>query len=352
MEETFVSIFHNNVKTSLRNALFDIRKNKMTEVATYTKLRNFLSKRKVYINTYDIPVKKPPFKYVHYDLPYPLTSNFSVWKSIFLNRGKNILICTEPPMVNPFNYMKIFHTLFLKVYTWNDDLVDNKKYFRIGLPKSSLGFNTRAQKFNQKKFLALINSNKLPFFPFKQLSSFGRELYSERIKAIEFFEKNIPDKFFLYGKGWNKPKRYNLKEWIKGFKKYSTYKGEVSNKIKILSNFKYCLCFENLTDVNGYITEKIFDCFKAKCVPIYWGASNIEKYIPKNCFIDFREFKDFKKLLIFLDSIDEKKYNSYIENMKGLLADKRFVDLWFENGFSEFFLKDILEIKGRTKSSN
>lgn len=345
MEEKFVSFFHNNVKTSLGNSMFDIQKKNNTEVTIYAKLKTILAEKNIYLNTYDIRTEKPSFKNVHFDLPYPTPSNLSVWKKIFLNKKKNILLCYEPPIVNPFDYMKIFHPFFTRVYTWNDDLIDNRRYFKARLPRHSLGISTKTKKFKDKKFLALVNRNLSAFYPFKFLSSFGRELYSERIKAIEFFETTIPEKFFLYGKGWNKPKKYNLKERILGFKKYATYKGEVDDKIDLLSNFKYCVCFENLTDVNGYMSEKIFDCFKAKCIPIYWGASNIESYIPKDCFIDFRDFKDFKALLDYLDSIDEVKYNNYIENIEKLLTNKKFIDTWFENGFIRFFLEDVLDIK-------
>lgn len=345
MYKKFVSIFPNNVKHYLGNSMFNLKKSRGIDFPVFAKLRSLLSKRNIYLNTYDVPIKNPIFRNIHIDIPYPFPSNFLVWRAMFLDRKKNILICIEPPMVNPFSYMKIFHTFFLKVYTWNDEFVDNKKYFKILLPKSSLGINTRAKKFKEKRFLTLINSNKISFYPFKLLSFFGKELYSKRIKAIEFFERKIPNEFYLYGIGWNKPKKYNLKEKILGFKKYSTYKGEIEDKIKLLSEFKYCLCFENLTDVKGYITEKIFDCFMAKCVPIYWGASNIEKYIPKECFIDFREFGDYEKLLNFLNSIDEERYNRYIKNIEKLLKDEKFKELWFEDGFSEFFLKSILGIK-------
>lgn len=356
-EEKFVSIFPYNVKSYLRNSIFDAKKNKKIEPPIFAVLKKYLQEKNIYINTYDIATKETPYKYVYFDLPYPWDfSSFPVWKMIFLNRKKNILICNESATVIPFNYMKIVHFFFTKVYTWYDELVDNeqsssssKKYFKILLPKSSLGIRTNPKKFKEKKFLVLINANRLPFYPFKLLKPFGKELYSERIKSIEFFERNIPDKFFLYGRGWNKPKKYNLTEIVFGYKKYSTYMGEVGNKIETLSNFKYCLCFENLTDVNGYITEKIFDCFKAKCVPIYWGATDIEKYIPKNCFIDFRDFGDYEKLLAYLASIDESKYNSYIKNIENLLSDKKFIDMWFEGGFAKFFLRDILEIKTNEK---
>ncbi|MBI2028457.1 MAG: hypothetical protein HYT07_02495 [Candidatus Levybacteria bacterium] len=344
-QELFVSIFHNNVKSSLKNSMFDIQNNKMTEVPIFVKLKLLLKQNNINLNTYDIVCPKPSYINIHWDMPYPTPSNFHIWKRIFFDRKKNILIATEPPTVNPFNYMKIFHGFFTKIYTWNDQLVKNNKYVKFRLPKASTGIKTKALKFQNKKFLIMVNSNKSFFYPFKLFSPFGRELYSERIRAVDFFQKTIPDKFFLYGRGWNKTKKHNLKEFLFSSKKYSTYKGEIDNKIKLLSGFKYCLCFENLTNVKGFITEKIFDCFKARCIPVYWGATDIEKYIPKNCFIDFRDFRDFKKLLLFLDSVNEKKYDNYIKNIEKFMMDKKLIEPWFEDGFSNFFLEKILEFK-------
>lgn len=354
MSTRFISIFPGNVKNYLGNSIFDTEK-KDAWSPIFIELKKILKQKKIDINTYDIPTKKTPFKYVYFDLPYLWNLwNFPVWRNIFLHRDKNIFICNETPIVIPYNYMKIFHCFFTKVYTWNDEWVEQerssssgKKYFKIYGPQYSLGLNTSLKKFKNKKFLILMNSNKSALFPFKVLSPLGKELYSERIKAIDFFDKTIPDKFSLYGRGWNKPKKYNLTESIFGFKKYPTYKGEikVDGKVTLLSNFKYCICFENITNVKGYITEKIFDCFKARCVPIYWGADNIEKYIPKDCFIDFRDFGDYEKLLNFLTSINEIRYNRYIENIEKLLSNKKFIDLWFEKGYAKFFLEDVLEIK-------
>jgi hypothetical protein len=71
------------------------------------------------------------------------------------------------------------------------------------------------------------------------------------------------------------------------------------------------MCYENVKDVPGYITEKIFDCFFSGCVPIYWGASNVTNYIPKECFIDRREFHDHESLYGFLCNMSEKDYLRY-----------------------------------------
>lgn len=325
---------------NLNNQIFDdtIIKNR----SVFARVREKCHRENIEIETIDkYDISDKPDCIFFFDLPY--SWDLGNWKAILKNRVEYILFCFEPPIVNPFNYFKFLHKFFKKIYTWNDDLVDNKKYFKFHWPQSNFGMNTPKKLFQQKDFLVFINANKLAFLPFRLLSSFGKELYSERIKAVEYFEKKIPEKFSLYGRGWNKPKAYSVKERLFGFKKYKTYRGEIDNKIKLLSNFKYCLCFENLTNINGYFTEKIFDCFKAKCVPIYWGASNIEEYIPKNCFIDYRDFMSYEKLLNYLESIDENKYNQYIENIEKFLSNKDVLDTWFEDGWANFFLKVIKE---------
>ena len=63
--------------------------------------------------------------------------------------------------------------------------------------------------------------------------------------------------------------------------------------------------YENIKGLNGYITEKIFDAFVAGNVPIYWGASDINEYIPDNCFIDRRNFINHEQMYKFLINMKE-----------------------------------------------
>ena len=333
MKKIIFSFFNNNL---IANSIL------LEQYDHFKKLKSFLNKNNINIKMFTGNVSDDTDAIIYFDMIFPW--KIFIWKQIFKNRDKNILFIFEPPIVNPFNYFKFLHIFFKKVYTWNDDLIDNKKYFKFYWQQLNFGINIQKKSFQEKKFLILINGNKISFTPFRIISKFGKELYLERIKSIKYFEKNIPEKFSLYGKGWNKAKKFNLKEKLFGFKKYKTYKGEIDNKIELLSNFKYCLCFENLTNVNGYITEKIFDCFKAKCVPIYWGASNIKKCIPKDCFIDYRDFMSYEKLLNHLENIDENEYNQYMKNIEKLLVNKDFLDVWFEDGWANFFLKVVKEI--------
>lgn len=325
--------FNNNV--FFKNRVFEVDNGHNIFVG----FRDRIKRNKVLINTIDIKSNLPVYKYVYCDVPYPW--QYRLWFEIIRTRKeKNILFCFESPIVNPFSHIKCIHKLFSRVYTWNGRVVDNKKYFKFYIPLINFGVGIEPKNFPSRKFLVLISANKTVPLIFRLLSPFKSDLYKERIKSIEFFEKVIPDKFDLYGRGWNKARKFSTKDKLFGFKRFKSYKGEIANKLELLSNYKFCICYEN-TSADGYITEKIFECFKAKCVPIYWGAPNIEKYVPKNCFINFRDFKDYSDLLDFLNSIDEEKYNEYIKNANEFLASKKTRETWFEKGFEKVFLKSI-----------
>ncbi len=74
--------------------------------------------------------------------------------------------------------------------------------------------------------------------------------------------------------------------------------------------------------IKGYITEKIIDCFAAGCVPIYLGADNVTDYIPKECFIDKREFPSYRDLLRFLKSVSAEKHAAYLAAARKFLLSE------------------------------
>ena len=62
-----------------------------------------------------------------------------------------------------------------------------------------------------------------------------------------------------------------------------------------MSNYTFALCFENMA-MQGYVTEKIFDCFYAGTIPLYLGASDISELLPKEAFIDCRQFSSWTQI--------------------------------------------------------
>ena len=149
----------------------------------------------------------------------------------------------------------------------------------------------------------------------------SKEIYKDRVNAIAHFS-NLPG-FELYGKGWDQripgfPKSYHL-----AAKKI--YKGVIapSEKLAVLNRFKFALCFENCV-FPGYVTEKIFDCFLAGCIPIYFGAPDIRKFVPQDAFIDFTEFADFTSLEAYITSLPESKARKILDAGKSFLNSPQF----------------------------
>jgi hypothetical protein len=136
-------------------------------------------------------------------------------------------------------------------------------------------------------------------------SSHPDELYSERRRVIWFFENISGNDFDLLGR-W----------WPTGLK---TYKGAIDNKIERLKHYKFCFSYENIKGLPGYITEKIFDCFQAGVVPIYWGAPNVERFIPKECFIAREDFANEAALYKFMKTLSEERHSEYIRNIQHFL---------------------------------
>jgi len=212
-----------------------------------------------------------------------------------------ILITYEPPAVLPEMFSEEVLARFGKVITWNDDLVDNVKFFKFNYPVL-YGMIDGTPPFSQKKLLTQISGNKT--------STHENELYTKRLNVIRYFEKDSSNDFDFYGYGWQ-----DLN--------YKNYKGAPGDKIGTLKNYKFAICYENIHSIRGYITEKIFDCFCAGVVPIYWGASNVTDYIPQQCFIDRKSIPPFKNLVKYIRNMKEEKYNMYLDFIRIYLKSEQ-----------------------------
>jgi hypothetical protein len=61
-------------------------------------------------------------------------------------------------------------------------------------------------------------------------------------------------------------------------------RNEVANKEEALDSYMYSLAIEN-SQIPSNITEKFIDCILRLCVPVYFGAENVEDYFPKDCVV-------------------------------------------------------------------
>lgn len=206
-------------------------------------------------------------------------------------KNKCFLFVFEPPVVVPQLYDRRLTHYFGKIFIMLDELVDSRNYFKFYYPQPYQKMLGPIPDFSEKKLCVFIAGNK--FSPHPQ------ELYSERREMVAFFKENHPEDFDLFGTEWTQ---------------YSA--PSPPNKWDIIKNYKFCFCYENMKKQNGYVTEKIFDAMVGGAVPIYLGATNIEEYIPKTCFLDRRDFSSLEELYNFMKRMDGNTYDSYIQSIR------------------------------------
>jgi len=294
----------------------------------FFRLREKLRDAGIELNTSDLTDVSDAEIVIFNDMPRELPEK--------LPGQKFYLLALESIAIHPANFDVARYDRFDKVFTWYDSIVDHKKVVKVNY---AFLFKTEFDLTgsNKKKLLCLMANNKR--------SSHPNELYTARKKAIAWFETHHPEEFDLFGQGWDQLfagtklagviRRLGLKRFFK-HNPHVCYRGMAKEKLPVVSTYRFSICFENVRDIPGYITEKIFDCFFAGCVPVYLGANNVTDYIPQDCFIDMRQFKDFAALYQHLSTMSKDDYLGY------LLRIKRFLTTEASHPFTGDFFADTV----------
>lgn len=247
---------------------------------------------------------------------------------------KTIYIDYEPPTGHAKKHepesMKKIASMFKAVATYDDDLAGNNNFIKANVA-NFYEKQPKRQDFSKKKFAIMVTNNTTPnkiasilnywnntdYYNDSIIKYHKKAIYHKRLEIVEYFYENHPDKLDLYGTGF--PGKYHA--FNKGFLNRS-------KKISIMNGYRFTFALDSYTDQNGYISEKIFDAFFAKTIPVYLGASNISEYIPKDCFIDMRNFNKYEDLYVYLSKIGPKEYNKRIDSIETFLKSKKFKDFF------------------------
>jgi hypothetical protein len=129
------------------------------------------------------------------------------------------------------------------------------------------------------------------------------ELYTERRDIAKYLTQL--GEFDLWGNLWD------------GF---PSWKGMAPLNKTVLKNYKFTFAIENTWNQPGYITERIFNSFYARNVPVYLGAPDILDYVPKECFIHVRDFTKgkrtfgtYQEIWKFMKAMNKSTYQKYID---------------------------------------
>jgi hypothetical protein len=264
-------------------------------------------------------------------------------------------IAMECPVVEPSLYRALPRLAphFKRLLSWSDGeslepYVGARLHFEsFRWPQSFSAVSEPSWSNADRGFLVMINANKLP-----RLTQ--GELYTKRLEAIEYFHRYR--EIDLYGPNWaHMPYRVG-KTWMPATAQRlvralwdarqrvwpiplyaaaaQASRGPVRSKIETLGRYHFCLCFENMV-LKGWTTEKLFDCLFAGTIPVYWGATDVEAWVPPECFVDMRRFRDFGELREFLHGLTQAERSRYRE------AGRAFVD---SPGFRPFSIESFIDL--------
>jgi hypothetical protein len=313
-------------------------------MAKYVHLRDWFLARGVEVHTADRLLRREVGARTNVVMSFGLRKRYRA-----LARREDVILSAffgfEAPVVDPRMYREMPEVArhFKRVYSFSDSEsllpVTGRRvaFHKFVLPYQLDGIREDAFRREDRKFLVVINHNKIPVL-------YWHELYIERMRAVEFFART--GDIDLYGRGWDGPSfDMRIPTWVPGTAQHTyrwlqkqwqrvrpkplleaarrVWKGTVPSKIDALGHYTFSLVFDNVI-LNGWITEKIFDCFVAGTIPIYWGAPDIEKYVDPACFIDMRRFSGYPELRAFLKDLGPKEIGGYRANARAYLDSPRF----------------------------
>ncbi len=285
------------------------------------------------IHTYDILPLEEADAILSFDNVYFQNNKFFKYLLKCKKLGMTSHIDYEPPSANcrihdDAGLLKLSN-LFKSIITYNDNVVNGQT-----IVKGNIGdfFSTEQNydnNFKNKKLVTIIANYRVDLMLFGQ---YPNELYSKRKEAVNYFQNKCPDEFDYYGNYWPKEMK-------------KCYCGPVKreDKFKVLSNYKFIISYDSLTHQNGYISEKLFDCFNAKIVPVYWGADNVTDYVPKDCFIDKRDFNTYDELYDYLENMSEKTYLKYIKAIEKYLQSKKYKEYFSSQASANVIYNELIK---------
>lgn len=205
----------------------------------------------------------------------------------------NIMLCVENcsywSHYKHYNKYGNFGDNKIKIYLYNhiDKIIINKNY--IAIPIIYLQIN-----YLQKFYTTIKPSN---FIPFEN------------------------KKFCLIATTLNNDIKNNIYKMLSSINKcdfIKDFNDIIGNKscyhdielLNLFNNYRFVFVSENSIE-DGYITEKIFNCYFARTIPIYSGSKKIDYFFNKNSFINIENNSNFEDIKLLIKNLN---YDSYINS--------------------------------------
>ena len=246
----------------------------------------------------------------------PNIRHSSQWESKFLQNFNHILTYWNPLLSNNIvSYCPFIHRLDLDNQLHNKLLLKNDSYDR----KIVMVLECRNLEGNYN------------------ISNINLQCLDPLRKIMAHHLNNLT----VIGPGWKNFMGNNHKTKV-----IDTERGRWDDKtvIEHLEDYTFNLVIENCNG-EGYVSEKIYDSFMAGCIPLYLGnIDNNLPNIPKNMYIDLKQFSDVDQINIFLNNLtymDIKRYKESIINNREKVLKNVSPNVFAEKVYDVYKLSEI-----------
>jgi hypothetical protein len=274
-----------------------------------------------------------------------------------------VLTSLEPPIIAWELYYRLPRLSARFPHVWlfaggAERAAPGAKFHPLHFPQVRQSRPLSTEEWRSRRFLVAIHSNKAIVRSFarwfdtprevsvkRTLATWryppiGADLYLERMRAAAHFADRAD--FDMFGQGWHH-RHPAVPDWLHRAV-LRAYRGPVPEKLVTLERYRFCLCLEN-SRFAGYVSEKIFDCFFARTIPIYLGAPDIERYVPREAFIDLRDFREYRDLERLLGDLDDTAQQRYLQAADAFVQSAGF-DPFTVESFAQQVVGMLTDVNG------
>tara|TARA_B100000131_G_scaffold305734_1_gene332027 strand:+ start:433 stop:1314 length:882 start_codon:yes stop_codon:yes gene_type:complete len=106
--------------------------------------------------------------------------------------------------------------------------------------------------------------------------------------------------------------------------KFSNKDLKDNDKFYALSEYKYCLAFDNQDTIKNFFGTQFTDSILYWTIPIYWGGAELDRFFPKDSFIqiDIRKSDELDRVIDIIKNDDYESRLPALKEARELIMNK------------------------------
>ncbi len=258
------------------------------------------------------------YQFVESDPDFTIVLGRTEWDKIQTPKDKTFYFSQEP-LWSPNQPKDGIHDYCSKIFISDKrDYPDRDEYIETLLP---MLYSGRGEMDSRKEWDWSHEIRDTNFYKAKPISIIVRKDYSSyydqfvnpvtssinyKLRTDLGIELSNNKNIDVYGTYWE-PNNENIK-------------GEIWNKHVGLDEYRFSIGCENSIQKN-YISEKFWDIVLTEGIPIYLGCTNIEDYVPSECFIGLNDLS-ISDMVSKINYIQKNELTIYREKINYVLKLK------------------------------